>query len=188
MSAIVSTPPKLLTAQEFLRLSDTDRPKELVKGKVVYRNVPYPRHGHYCLAVGRKLGDFVEQHDLGWVFSNDSGVLTEQNPDTVRGPDVVYYSYQKVPKGQLPDGYIDVAPELAIEIRSSDTRWKNLHKKIGEYLEAGVLVVCVVDPDAKTVHVFSADQPVRILTAGDEWTLPEILPGFSVSLAALFTA
>jgi Uma2 family endonuclease len=76
MSAAISAPPKPLTAQEFWALPDTDRPKELVRGKVVYMNVPYPRHGHYCLAVGRRLGNFVEQHDLGWVFSNDSGVLT----------------------------------------------------------------------------------------------------------------
>lgn len=188
MSAVVSTTPKLMTAKEFLHLPDTDRPKELVRGRVVYMNVPYPRHGHYCLAIGRQLGNFVEQHDLGWVFSNDAGVVTEQDPDTVRGPDVVYFSYSKVPKGKLPNDYLDAIPELAIEIRSADSRWKNLLRKVGEYLEAGVTSVCVVDPDAQTVHVFSADQPVRVLTIADEWTLPEVLPGFSVKLSELFVA
>lgn len=188
MSTVAAAPAKLMTAQEFLLLPDTDRPKELVRGKVVLMNVPYPRHGHYCNAVGRRLGNFVEQHDLGWVFNNDAGVMTEHDPDTVRGPDVAFFSYQKVPKGGLPDGYIDVPPELVVEIRSAETRWKDLHKKVGEYLEAGVLIVCVVDPDAKTVHVFSADQPVRVLTTADEWTLPEVLPGFSVRLADFFTA
>jgi len=188
MSAVLASPSKLLTAAEFLRLPDTDQPKELVKGKVVYMNVPYPRHGHYCSEVAFLLKTFVSRHDLGWVFTNDSGVFTERDPDTVRGPDVVYYSYQRVPKGTLPDGYIDAVPELAIEIRSAETRWKNLHKKVGEFLDIGVTNVCVVDPDAKTVHVFSADQPVRVLSATEEWTLPEVLPGFSTPLAELFIA
>lgn len=188
MSAVVSTTPKLLTAKEFLHLPDTDRPKELVRGRVVYMNVPYPRHGHYCSEIDFLLKSFVKKHDLGWVFSNDSGVLTEQDPDTVRGPDVVFYSYHKVPKGTLPDDYLSAIPELAIEIRSADSRWKNLLRKVGEYLEAGVTSVCVVDPDAQTVHVFSADQPVRVLTIADEWTVPDVLPGFSVKLSELFVA
>ena len=188
MTAAISSPTKLMTAAEFLRLPDHDRPKELVRGKVVYMNVPYPRHGHYCNEVSYILSGHVKARDLGWVFTNDSGVLTERNPDTVRGPEVVYYSYQRVPKGQLPNSYIDAVPELAVEIRSADTRWKSLLKKVGEYIDAGVVNVCVVDPDAKTVHVFSADQPVRVLTVNDDWTLPEVLPEFSTPLSTLFVA
>lgn len=168
MSAVVSSQPQLMTAEEFLHLPDTDRPKELVRGKVVYMNVPFPRHGHYCFAVARHLANFVDRNRLGWVFTNDSGVQTERDPDTVRGPDVAYYSYQRVPEGKLPDGYLSAVPELAVEIRSAETRWKNLHKKVGEFLDAGVINVCVVDPDVQTVHVFSADQPVRGLTVADD--------------------
>jgi Uma2 family endonuclease len=188
MSTAISTTSKLLTAAEFLRLPDTERPKELVKGKVVYMNVPYPRHGHYCSEVGFLLKSFVKPRDLGWVLTNDSGVITEHDPDTGRGPDVVYFSYQRGPKGTLPDDYVEAAPELVVEIRSAETRWKLLHKKVGEYLDAGVINVCVVDPGEKTVHIFSADQPVRVLRETDEWTLPEVLPGFSTPLAKLFVA
>jgi Uma2 family endonuclease len=117
---------------------------------------------------------------------NNPGVVTERDPDTVRCPNVVYDSDQRLPKGELPDGCIVQAPEPAIEVRSTDVRRKEWHKKAGEYLEAGVVNVCIVDPDAKSVHVFSADQPVRVLT-DDDWTLPEFLPGFLIPLAQLFT-
>ena len=51
----------------------------------------------------RILGNHVYDNDLGRVLSNDSGVITERGPDTVRGADVCFYSFVRVPKGPLPD-------------------------------------------------------------------------------------
>src|SRR5207249_472230 len=109
---------KLLTAEEYLRLPDNGQPTELVRGKVVSVNVPTPRHGQICGQVAYLLRRFLEDHDVGHVVCNDSGVLTERDPDTLRGADVAYYSYQRVPRGPLPAGYLPVAPEVVFEVRS----------------------------------------------------------------------
>ena len=61
---------------------------------------------------------FCDEHNLGHVVSNDSGVVTERDPDTVRGADVAFYSYGRVPPGPFPRGYLAVAPELVFEVRS----------------------------------------------------------------------
>ena len=60
---------------------------------------PTPRHGQICGKADR-LRDFADEHDLGHVLCNDSGVITERDPDTVRGADVSFYSYAKVPRGR----------------------------------------------------------------------------------------
>src|SRR5262249_5735735 len=83
----------LLTAAEFRQLPDDGQRRELVRGKVVVMNVPAPRHGQICVKVVRILGRFLDAHDLGHLVSNDSGVVTERDPDTVRGADVSFYSY-----------------------------------------------------------------------------------------------
>ena len=65
--------------------------------------------GQVCYNVAVSDGAIhADDHDLGHVLSNDSGVITERGPDTVRGADVCFYSYERVPKGPLPPGYLDV--------------------------------------------------------------------------------
>jgi Uma2 family endonuclease len=159
---------------------------ELVRGRIVMMNVPYYRHGKICSRIDRFLGNFVEDHDLATFVSNDAGVVTERGPDSVRGADVAYYSYQRIPKDVDPEGYPDVSPELVFEVRSPSDRSKSVKEKISEYLAAGVLTVCVVDPANSTVELHYPDRPAITSSIGDELTLPEILPGFSLPLRRLF--
>jgi Uma2 family endonuclease len=150
-------------------------------------NQPYPSHGEICVTVGSILWDFVRKRKIGRVVGNDSGVITERQPDTVRGPDIAYFSFQRVPPGRLPRrGYLDVAPELAIEVKSVFDRWSEIDEKIAEYLKAGVLVVCVVDPDTDSVQIHYPDKPMRIVQRDEELTLPEVLPDFCVTVRELF--
>ena len=99
---------------------------------------------------------------------------------------MAFYSYERVPRGPVPLGEYWPAPDLAFEVRSPDDRWKQIHHKVGEYLEAGVLAVVVLDPAVRTIHVFSADSPVVVLDLDDDLELTEVLPGFSVPVAKLF--
>jgi Uma2 family endonuclease len=182
-----ATPAKLLTAEEYLRLPDLGVPTELVRGEIVEMNRPGFRHGVVCGIIAGTVREFAKSRSLGRIATNDSGVVTERGPDTVRGPDVAYYSYQRVPKGQTPKGYPDQRPEITFEVLSPDDRWKDVHAKVAEYLAAGVDVVVVVDPDSETAHVSFPDQPGRILEANDRLEFPGILPGFSVSVAELLS-
>ena len=147
---------------------------------------PQPRHGQVCNKVGRILGNYAEERDLGHVVNNDSGVITERGPDTVRGADVAFYSYSRVPKGPLPAGYLDVPPELVFEVRSPEDRWPKLLGKVVEYLNAGVAVVGVLDPERRTVHIFEGEAPVLILSEHDQLEIPSVLSEFSVSVSRFF--
>ena len=110
---------KLLTAEEYGRLPDDGVPTELVRGRIVRLPMPRPRHGQVCNNVTYHLTLFVKSHNVGHVVCNDTGVITERDPDTVRGADVAFYSYSQVPKGPLPDRrYLSIAPEVVFEVRS----------------------------------------------------------------------
>ncbi len=177
---------KLITADEFWAMPPSRRPVELVRGRVISMPVPGPRHGQVCGNAVWILQEFVKGHDLGHVLCNDSGIVTDHDPDTVRGMDVCFYSYSRLPKGPLPKKYVDVVPELVVEVRSPDDRWSRILRKVGEYLEAGVSVVCVLDPDTQTAHVYSADQPERTVSADEELSFPDVLPSFAVRLRQFF--
>jgi Uma2 family endonuclease len=177
---------RLLTAEEFGCLADDGRLRELVRGRIVTLNMPYPRHGYYCLRIGRILGNFVEDRDLGRVVGNDAGIITERGPDTVRGADVAYYSYQIVPRGPLVDGYLDVVPELICEVLSPSDRTPQVLAKVAEYLQAGVRVVCVFQPARESVTIYVADREEVRLTADDDFTLPDLLGDFRVPVRRFF--
>ncbi len=149
-------------------------------------NVPTPRHGQICGQVYYLLRHFLEDHSVGHVVCNDSGVRTERGPDTVRGADVAFYSYQRVPPGLFPQGYLPVVPELVFEVRSSGDRWGRIWTKVGEYLEAGVTVVCVLDQIRERCHVFRPDDSGEIFSAEQELTLPDVLPEFQIVVRRFF--
>jgi Uma2 family endonuclease len=81
--------------------------------------------------------------------------------------------------------YLDVVPELVFEVRSSGDRWSDIQIKIGEYRQAGVRVVCIVDDPKERVHVFD-DEGIHLLTGDEELAIPDILPGFRVAVRRFF--
>src|SRR5580698_9033215 len=93
---------KLLTAEEYGRLENDGRLTELVRGRIVEMNRPFTSHGYLLINIGHLLTQFVKQHGLGRVVGGDAALPTQRDPDTVRGPDLAFYSYQRIPSGLLP--------------------------------------------------------------------------------------
>ncbi len=182
----MATAEALMTAEEFGRRPDPGHPEELVRGRIVAGTVHDRRHGQACGEVVFGLGRWVEEHDLGRVMSNDSGVITGRDPDTVRGADVAYYSFDRLPRGALATGYGPEVPEIVVEVRSAHDRWRDVLEKVLEYLDAGVRVVVVLDPGASAAHVYAADEPPRTLGAEDDLTFPGLLEGFAARVGRFF--
>ena len=177
--------PKLLTAEEYFELPDDGQRTELVAGEVIIMNMPGYRHGRICNRIGRLIGNFAEEHHLGTTLNNDSGIITRRGPDTVRGADVSFYSYARVPEGEDPVGYAGASPEIVFEVVSPSNTRRQITVKTGEYLNAGVNVVCVVDPAYKTVNLNFPDQPTKELEGDDTLTFAD-LPGFTLPVSKFF--
>lgn len=185
MASVSHQPEPLLTVEEFAARPDPGHPEELVRGRILTMPPPRARHGQVCGRISRLLGSHAEDHDLGHVLSNDTGIITGRGPDSVRGPDIAFIRYVRLPRGPLPDAYLDVPPDLVIEVRSPEDRWPSVLAKAAEYLEAGVGFVGVLDPEARSMHLFRAEQPVQILGEDDELAIPEILGDFRVTIRRL---
>ena len=94
------------------------------------------------------LESYGRQTGLGYALSNDSAVVTERGPDTVRGADVSFYSHARWPRSEVGNRLPPVPPDLAVEVVSPGNRPGEMLKKVSEYLEAGVSMVWVVYPQA----------------------------------------
>jgi Uma2 family endonuclease len=128
----------------------------------------------------------VRANKLGRLASNDSGVVTERGPDTVRGGDVAFSSYSRIPPGPLPRGYLSVVPELIFEVRSPTDRWSKVLGKVAEYLAAGVTVVCVLDQVSETVQVYRDEELRHTLHNSDELHLPDVLGDLRIPVQRFF--
>lgn len=178
---------RLITAEEFRLLPPPpDGSKvELIRGEVVAVCRPGFDHG---LRQGRAfflLDQFGRSTGHGRAVV-ESGIVTHRNPDSVRGPDVSYWSATRLPLNQIPKGYPEMAPEVAVEVLSPSNNWKIIREKMEEYFERGVLMVWLVDPEERTVAVYRSLDEGRVLHENAVLTGEDVLPGFSCKVAEFF--
>ncbi len=179
MSTEIAT--KRMTAEEFshwvFRPENEARHFELERGKVVEMPRPGERHGLVCANVTVMLGLYVRTRKKGYTLSNDPGVILERDPDTVRGPDVVYFEKGK-PYDQMNPKWIEDPPTLAVEVWSPTDRIGKMTQRVREFLKAGVRLVWVIDPEARDVTVYRPGQDDYVVAAGQELMGDDVLPDF----------
>jgi Uma2 family endonuclease len=178
---------RLLTAGEFFDLPEpTDGSvQELVRGEVVTMPGPGFEHGEVQVNVAFAIKGYLKPNPIGRVVS-ESGTITERNPDTVRGPDVSFYSKERIPLDARVVKYPEQSPDLCVEIVSPSNTKRRLREKIKEYFVAGVRMVWLVDPEDRSVTVLRAPDEGRLLYEGATLDGGDVLPGFSCKVADLF--
>jgi Uma2 family endonuclease len=176
--------PRLVTGEQLAQLGYMGR-TELVKGVIIHKSPTGYLHGYtegkFCGA----LQSFVSRHKLGEVLVGEVGIYTARRPDTVRGADIAYISNERMAQVQSPS-YLDVAPELVVEVLSPDDRWGDLVDKLSEYFAVGVQVVWVADPKTQSVYVYHSLNKVQHFSVEDALPGGDVLPGLSVPVAELF--
>jgi Uma2 family endonuclease len=183
-ATIEPAPP--VTGDELYRMGDLGR-TELVKGEIVRMSPTGFTHGRIENRIGRVLGNFVSKQALGEVVSGEVGIYTSRNPDTVRAADVAFISSERMAQIKSKS-YLDVAPELVVEVMSPDDAWSDLMEKLDEYFTCGVKLAWVIDPRTQQVYVYHAVTQVERFTVKDTLGGGDVLPGFSVPVAELFAS
>lgn len=176
---------KLLTIEEFARLPEpVDGSKEeLLRGEVITMPPPQSRHGLVQLQIGFLLKSVIGPQKLGWVMT-ETGVVVERDPDSLFGPDVVFWSIKRVPK--RPERYVEIPPDLVVEVLSPDDRKSVVREKIKDYLKSGVRLVWLVDPDVRIVTVYAGTMRGTELDEDETITGGDVLPEFACKVAEFF--
>src|SRR5215212_197871 len=139
--------PQRMTADEFYefvhRPENDARWFELVRGEVIELPRPTRPHGLICANITFILSSYTRKVRKGYVCSNDTGVVLEHDPDTVRGPDVAYF--EDVQRFEdLPEKWGDTQPRLVAEVLSPNDRADYINRKITDYLGNNVEVVWII--------------------------------------------
>jgi Uma2 family endonuclease len=183
------TPP-ILTGDDLFGLPDDGIEREFIRGQL--RERPMTRRNRRHSRTTSRLAHFLElwldqqTTPKGEILVGDAAFRLRREPETTVGIDVAYVSQEL--SEQSPDRtfLIEGAPALAAEILSPNDEHKDIVEKVELYLETGVAVVWIVDPDLRNVTVYRPGQQEVLFAAAQELLGDPELPGFRVKVAQLF--
>lgn len=145
------------------------------------------RHGKVALRLGALLLDYVRAHDLGDVFAAETGFLLTRDPDTVRAPDVAFVRRERIDTLDDLTGFVPLAPDLVAEVISPTDTFSHVEEKTYFWLQSGVRVVLIVDPENRTVRVVRGPDHMQLLDEATELVTDDVIPGWRVNVRDLFT-
>ena len=178
-------PPGTATEQDVIDLEAREnRLCELVDGVLVEKAMGF-RESLLAGVLIQHLRNYVSQQQLGVVAAPDG--MMRLAPGLVRLPDVAFVSWDRFPGRRVPaDPIPDLAPDLAVEVLSKSNTEAEMARKLREYFGVGVREVWLVDPDARSVEVYTALDRSTDLSQSETLTSSELLPGFALPLRQLF--
>ncbi len=174
-----------MTAEEFEQ-HYLGKPAELVHGEVRETMPSGEEHGEVAARIGVPAGFYALQKRLGKVYIAEAGfVLTTSQGQSVRAPDFAFIRKERAPK-QRSRQFSRVVPDLVLEVVSPTDTPEAVQEKVQEWLEAGVQLVWVADPEQRTITVYRADGTTETLTENDTLTGEPVLPGFQLPVSEVF--
>jgi Uma2 family endonuclease len=179
----------VFTPEDLLNLPDAVN-YELANGNLVERHMG-SESSAIAVAVTVALANFIRSHKLGHLFTTDCGYRCfPDDPDKVRKPDVSFVRSGRLPGNRPPEGYIQIAPDLVVEVLSPGDLAYEIDQKVAEYIAAGVHLVWVVNPRTRTVRIHRPDNspngPIGTAGEGDSISGETVLPGFECAVDEFF--
>ena len=183
----MTTVRKLLTADDLLAMPDDGKKYELVRGELIEMPPPGFMHGMVIGRIGRRIGNFVEEHNLDFVETFEVGIYTEQDPDTVRAPDYTLTSLARIIAPLPQRGYVfGLIPDLVVEVISPGYSTAAAEARARMWLDAGVRLALIAYIATEEMVAHSDDGAVRRFGIGDTLTCEPVLPGFTFPVAEIF--
>jgi Uma2 family endonuclease len=184
---ILRPPPGTATEDDVIKMLGAPRKRicELIDGVLVEKPMGF-KESALAVVLGSSLQDFAKPMNLGLVAGPDGTIRLW--PGRVRIPDVAFISWDRIPGRRMPDKAIpEIAPDIAVEILSESNTKKEMEIKRDEYFRVGVRLVWEVDPEARTVAVYTSPADVTILGQSAILDGGFVLPGYTLPLADLFS-
>ena len=187
---VVSVAKTSVTADELsalsARLSAEGKRTELVRGDLIVMAPAGGRHGQVAHTFALFIGMHVRDRDLGRVFAAETGFVLRRNPDTVRAPDVALVAAERLGTAETPAGFLDLAPDLAVEVVSPGDSAAAVRAKVRDWLEAGTQLVWVAYPETRSVVAHGQGHSPETLSEEDTLSGAPVLGDFTIRVHELF--
>jgi Uma2 family endonuclease len=177
---------RLMTIDEFEQLPDDDRRYELWDGELIEMAPPGEMHNDVIREIVWNAEQFVRASKIEKLFIETTFVIRDDPPSSLV-PDIAFIHEHRLQADRDRRRIIGTYPDIAIEVVSPTDRIGEVLQKVARYLDAGVTLVWVVDPDSKTVTVHRRDRDMLVLTVVDTLDGEDVLPGLRIPVNLIFS-
>jgi Uma2 family endonuclease len=146
---------------------------------------PDEHHGFVCWVLSLVLGAYVVRRVSGCACSNDTGLVVQNDPDTVRDPDLIFFTESRGLDELSRKGSTRI-PAPVVEVQSPTDRYGRILRRIEPYHKRGVPLVWLVDPEERTVTAFTPNEFPKMHDETEQLTGNGVLPGFACRVSELF--
>jgi Uma2 family endonuclease len=171
-----------LSAQNpFLRL-ETDRNNNLI-----VLMATHSKTSKYNSELNRLVGNWNAENELGEVLDS-SGGFRMPITNSVKSPDVSFILHSRLDEltGKDKDGFYKIAPDFVIELRSDSDRLQVVIEKMLEYIENGVRLGWLIDPQTENVHIYRLNGNHTIQSFDEKLSGEDVLPKFELNVRGIF--
>ena len=177
---------KVYTYEDYLNTPDDQR-HELIEGELIMAPSPVTYHQWISRKIEFELEKFVEEKNLGYVFDAPLDVYFDDT--NLLQPDILFIAKNRL--DIIGEKNIQGAPDLAIEILSETTAYRDLVKKKKIYAKFGVKEYWIVDPVERTIKLYTLKETSFVLMksfAKNETFESALLHGFTMDLENVFAS
>jgi Uma2 family endonuclease len=177
-----------LSHEQFWELSLTNRDVRLELTAEGYLIVMPPtgwESGKRNSSLNGRLWNWNERTQLGISFDSSTGFILPSG--AIRSPDAAWVATERlIALNPNPEGFLPLAPDFVIELRSASDRLKPLQDKMQEYIDNGVRLGFLLNPQDRGVEIYRQGQDVEILRSPVSLSGEDVLPGFVLELKGIF--
>jgi Uma2 family endonuclease len=178
---------RAMTAEQLARLpSGRGERYELIHGELRTMTAAGFLHGQVVSEAHGIIWSFIKPRKLGGLVGAETGFKLERHPDHVRAPDIGFVARERLPALRQRSGFLELAPDFAVEVVSPNDTWSELREKVADWLAHGTKVVWVLDPPTRTAEIWRTDGRIDRRAGDDEMDAEPVLPGFRCRVSELF--
>jgi Uma2 family endonuclease len=177
------------TDEQFFELCSANRDMRFERsadGELIIMAPTSGRTGNKNAEISGQLGIWNRQTRLGKVFDSSTGFKLPNGAD--RSPDASWVRLERwnALTEEQKDSFIPLAPDFAVELRSKTDVLKTVQTKMQEYMDNGVRLGWLIDPESRRVEIYRLGQEVEVLESPTSLSGEDVLPGFNLDLSPLW--
>ena len=173
-----------LTDEQFFQLCVNNRDLRLeqtAEGELIIMPPTGWKSGNRNSRLTQHLGNWTDADGTGVAFDSSTGYILPNGAK--RSPDASWVSRERLEAlNPDPARFLPMAPDFAVELRSANDELKTVQKKMQEYINNGVRLGWLIDPQNQRVEIYRIGQEIEILQSPTSLSGENVLPEFILDL------